>query len=170
MRNLHPPVIESLESRALFSVSVGAIPPEPVVPISAVVSTPLSLNGTIKGTYKVSQKNPDTGANYSFKGTGSVGKLTAATLFGNVQLPGFIANGHASGKLTIYDKHGAVYLNVTGPTQTTSGTFPKTLSYTITGGTGLYHHDSGHGTISVTLTPAATAAASPTFTFVFKSA
>ncbi len=171
MRTVHSPVVESLESCALFSISVGVIPPEPLVPINpGVISTPLSLNGTIKGTYKVTHLNPDVGAKYSFYGTGSVGKLTDAAMFGTVQLPGFIANGHASGKLTIFDSHGAVYLNVSGPTGIAAGKFPSTLSFTITGGTGAYRHDSGKGTIHDTLIPAATAAGPSRFTFVFKSA
>jgi hypothetical protein len=114
-----------------------------------------SLNGTLAIDYTLAPPMADVGASYDLTGTGSAGTLGAVTITGSVSLPGFIANGSASGTLTLTSDNpsaaggGSVTLDVTGP-KGGSG-FPSKLTYTISGGTGAFATATGTGSIAVTL-------------------
>ena len=133
-------------------------------------SSSVNLNGTITGTFIPAPTAADIGAVYVFNGTGTTGDLGAVTAHATVTVPGFVATGHATGTLTLTRVTssaagaGTVTLALTGPTQAGFGSVPSTLSYVITGGTGVDAGATGSGTIAVTLGPGTA------FTFVITSA
>jgi hypothetical protein len=142
------------------------LPIVPAIESTAVVTTPISLVGTITGTYTTPFAVPDVGRNYHFQGSGTAGALGNVTATGSVTLPGFIASGRATGKLTLTNSQGSVTLLLAGPVEPGFGAFPSTLSYAIASGTGAYAGDTASGTIAATLTPASTAGGTNQFTFV----
>jgi len=115
------------------------------------------LNGAISGTYSAAPTAVTVGAEYIFNGTGTAGDLGAVGAKGEVTLPGPAASGTATGTLTLTSisasavNSGSVTLKLTGATQSSVGTFPATLDYVITGGTGAFEGASGVGTIAVIL-------------------
>jgi hypothetical protein len=134
-------------------------------------SSAVNLNGTITGTYSLAPTaNPDIGATTVFNGTGTAGDLGAVSVHATVTVPGFVATGNATGTLTLTRVAssaagaGSVTLALTGPTQAGFGSVPSTLSYTITGGTGVDAGATGSGTIAVTMGPG------NAFTFIITSA
>ena len=67
------------------------------------------------GSYHVSIKNPDTGKDFTFLGSGQVAPLGQVTLSGTIHSPGNIANGHSTGSLVLSTLKGSVTLDLTGP-------------------------------------------------------
>ena len=131
---------------------------------------PTRLDGTIKGNYSLAPTAADIGAGYVFNGTGTAGDLGAVSAHAFVTLPGFIATGHATGTMTLTQTGpfanallNSVTLALTGPAQPGFSSFPGTLAYTITGGTGAFAGATGVGTIAVTIN------ADGTFAFVLTS-
>jgi hypothetical protein len=162
---VHPPIGSTVKARVVARFSDQAI---------VAGNTATSLNGTISGTYIPEPTAADVGAGYALKGTGTAGELGDVAAKGNVNLPGFIASGHASGTLTLTStsaaaaKSGSVTLQLTGPLGNGFGPFPTTLSFTIVSGTGAYADAAGTGTIAVTFGGSANPATN-TFTFVLTS-
>lgn len=112
----------------------------------------LVIDGTATGTYALAPTAAtDIGARYVFNGSGKLGDVGEAKLTGLVTLPGFIANGHAAGTLTLSNSKGTVTLKVTGPAEKAFSPFPTSLSFEITGGTGAYADYLGGGNIAVKL-------------------
>jgi hypothetical protein len=117
------------------------------------------LNGEVSGTYLAAPTSVAIGAEYIFNGTGTAGVLGAVSAHGDVILPGPTATttATATGMLTLTNisaspvNSGSVTLKLTGPTESSLGTFPTTLTYVITGGTGAFAGATGVGTIAVTL-------------------
>jgi hypothetical protein len=120
-----------------------------------------SLDGNITGTYSIlPTPEPvvfDKGAEYQFTGKGTAGDLGTVSAVGDVTLPGNIIDGQAAGTLklttltTAAADSGSVTLKLTGRRENDYGPFPKTLTYTILSGTGIFTGASGTGTIAVTL-------------------
>jgi hypothetical protein len=150
--------------------------------IAIVAGKNVALNGTITGKYSLAPVAATFGGGYVFDGTGMAGDLGAVSAHGLVLLspPGgplpipYPTNLGAVGTLTLTStgpSAGAVLSSVTlalsAPSPVATGaptsTFPSTLHYVITGGTGLFAGATGTGTIAVTLNP------DMTFTFVVSS-
>jgi hypothetical protein len=116
----------------------------------ASINSKAVVTSLITGSYKVSTANPDAGATYQFTGTGVTGHLPL-TLTGSVTLPGFIASGHAAGKLTLKTSEGSVTFTLTGPIEKAFGPFPTTLKFVVSGSTGAFAGSGGSGMIAVSL-------------------
>jgi len=116
----------------------------------------LALSGSVSGTYSLAPTAVGIGAEYVFNGSGALTGLGPVGAQGDVILPAFAAAGTASGTLTLTSASttpadaGSVTLKLTG-TVGSSGAFPSTLTYVITGGTGIFSGASGNGTIAVKL-------------------
>jgi hypothetical protein len=141
----------------------------------------VALNGTITGKYSLAPVAAIFGGGYVFNGTGTADDLGAVSAHGLVLL------GPPGGPVpipypTIAGAFGTLTLTSTGPsasavlnsvtlalsapppaTTATTSTFPPTLHYVITGGTGMFVGATGTGTIAVTLN------ADMTFSFVIAS-
>jgi len=185
MRSFH---VESLESRRLMSATAGADsvlndsvnyaatdavvtpaahqPPfelAATVPQSTFVVNPSfpqpTFQGlTVTGTY-TTLVGGDFGIPYIFTGTGVSAKAGQGTLSGHVRLPGFIAFGHAKGKLTLTFGSRVLTLSVKGPKEPGFGPFPAKLFYAILDPAGNFTQRVGQ--VDVTL------GAGHTFTFAF---
>jgi len=148
--------LEHLEGRQLFSGgAVGhtfsTFTPVPVVTTTTVVHPhPLTGAFNVAGTYDhpISIGHPDTSGEYLFTGTGKKKATGLFTLTGHLEVPGFIQNGQASGKLFITNAKGSIVLSVVGPPQQ-PGVLPPSLTFTILKGHGAYLHSKGTGTILI---------------------
>jgi hypothetical protein len=141
----------------------------------------VALNGTITGKYSLAPVAAIFGGGYVFNGTGTAGDLGAVSAHGFVLLgpPGgpipipFPTTVGAFGTLTLTSTGpsaspvlNSVTLALSAPPPTaasTTATFPPTLHYVITAGTGMFVGATGTGTIAVTLNP------DMTFSFVITS-
>ncbi|HSZ58903.1 MAG TPA: hypothetical protein VK797_24905 [Tepidisphaeraceae bacterium] len=147
----------------------------------------VALDGTITGKYSLAPVAAIFGGGYVFNGTGTAGDLGAVSAHGVVFL------GPPAGPLPIpypiaLTAIGTLTLTSTGPSagastspvlnsvtlalsppptitpaSTTTSTFPPTLHYVITSGTGMFAGVTGTGSIAVTLNP------DMTFSFVMTS-
>ena len=138
----------------------------------------VALDGTITGTYSLAPVAAIYGGGYVFNGTGTAGDLGAVSAHGLVLLGGPIPIPYpttvgAFGTLTLTSTGpsaspvlNSVTLSLSAPVPVAAGstaTFPSTLHYAITGGTGMFAGATGTGTIAVTLNP------DMTFSFVITS-
>jgi hypothetical protein len=156
-RSHHRPQVESLESKALLSGSSAAVSGAlAAVVTSAAPAKAIHLTGTVKGSYHLQVKNPDTGKNFTFVGSGKVAPLGQATLTGSIQSPGNIANGHSTGLLVLSTPRGSLTLDPTGPPQNGNTPVPNVFSFKITRATGTFKGDTGTGYIDLVLKPAPT--------------
>lgn len=181
MRSFH---VEPLESRRLLSATAGAdsvlndsvnyaatdTVARPAVSQPAFqgqgqalvpfpVPQPTFQGLTITGTFTTPFQGADVGVLRVFTGKGVSAKAGEGTLSGHVRTPGFIAFGHAKGKLTLTFGNRVITMAVKGPKEAGYGPFPTTLSYVILDAAG--NPTTRTGTINVTL------GAGHTFTFAF---
>jgi len=175
----------------LIKVTVVQPGPTPMLPTSVgspikliaswyshaiVVGKNVLLDGTIKGTYSLAPTAFTLGAGYVFNGTGTAGDLGNVNAHGVVFIPAVsptaasITGGRAFGTLTLTQVGpqasavvNSVTLSLVGPPQAVTDGFPSTLTYKITGGSGLYAGATGTGTIAATLN------SDGTFSFVLTS-
>jgi hypothetical protein len=135
--------------------------------VATMAATPSStasrvfLNGMMSGLYSAEQQVPDIGTSYHVITSGRFIHNGKAAVDGDLHSLGFIARGQAGGTLTAITPHGALTLELTGPTQPGFSPLPTHFQFTITGGTGRYHHAQGSGTVDVALTPATNSSTSP---------
>jgi hypothetical protein len=160
------PEVEGLEARTLLSAGLGraAVTLAPVghhahhhrhhrthqapgAPSPGDPQQGLALSGQISGAWLERPTLPDVGGAQTLTGTGTVGPLGTVTLSGELHTPGFIAQGEATGTLTLSNADGSVTLRLVGPPQSGFSPPPATFQYTITGGTGKYAGASGQGTV-----------------------
>ena len=140
----------------------------------------VALDGTITGTYSLAPVAAIYGGGYVFNGTGTAGELGSVSAHGLVLL-GLPGSPVPTPSSTAVGAFGTLTLTSTGPsasavlnsvtltlaapvaTGSTTSSFPSTLHYAITGGTGMFAGATGTGTIAVTLNP------DMTFSFVITS-
>jgi hypothetical protein len=133
--------LEELESRTLLS--------------SAPLASPVAGAGS---------HLPDTGMRYDLTGTGKLDLTGPVKVSGYVQTTGFVASGHASGSITFTNALGSLTLGLTGPTQPGFAPLPVHFTFTVTGGTGAYQHETITGSIDFHFTFGAHGAYTYTFT------
>jgi hypothetical protein len=144
------PQLEALEAMTLLS---AAMPQTTALVAASSHKLHLALSGSIGGPSSSAVTNPDVGASFSLDGSGRVAPLGQVSSTGSLHLTGFIATGHATGTLTLRNAKGTVTLALTGPSQPGFSGPPSSLSYTVTGGTGLYAKATGRGTATLAVTP-----------------
>jgi hypothetical protein len=144
---------------------------------AVVIGRNVALDGTIKGTYKLAPTAFSLGGGYVFDGTGTAGDLGDVTAHGFAVLPGPgptpipIPYPNFVGTLTLTSTgptaspvNNSVTLVLSAPSPLVAGaSFPTTLHYAISNGTGMFLGATGTGTIAVTLNP------DMTFSFVITS-
>jgi hypothetical protein len=114
----------------------------------------LVLNGQVRGIYSTPFTNPDIGKSQVLTGQGKVAPLGSVKLRNSsLHLTGFIAQGHATGTVTLSGAKGSVTLTLVGPTQPGFSGPPSSFSYLIQGGTGAYKNAKGSGQLSLQETP-----------------
>jgi hypothetical protein len=145
------PSYEWLEGRVVLSHShvAGALVPAALVK----GKTYLFLNGSGQGTFSQSPSRPaDLGVTDVFKGGAVVNQMGTVRLAGSLTGTGFIAQGQATGALTLANGRGSVTLTLSGPPQ---GGFqpPKSGTYTfaIASGTGAFAGAVGTGKVDLML-------------------
>jgi hypothetical protein len=154
------PSCESLEGRVVLSTSHVATAAVPAALVHGV--TYLFLNGSGHGTFSRSPVPiADVGVTDVFQGRALLGQLGTVTLAGSLTGTGFIAQGHATGTLTLKNTRGSVTLTLTGAPE---GGFqaPQSGTYTfaVESGTGAYARTVGTGKVDLAL-------GSGTFTMAF---
>jgi len=116
-----------------------------------IVQAPISLAGTITGTYRLAFYNPIHGITYAVTGAGTAGDLSSITATGTITTPGLASpTDEATGRITLTNAEGSVTLELTGPVESPLGPIPDTMNFTILSGTGAYFDDSASGTITIT--------------------
>jgi hypothetical protein len=144
------PIVERLGGKVLCS---GLLPGSSANALTAltVVNKTVSLHGTLRGHFHSEVGNPDTGRTFSSSGTGFLAGLGRASVAGNLQTTGFIAEGHAQGTLTLTLGKGTITLQLTGMSaQKGFAGLPSTFTYTVTSGTGAYRNVTDHGIATLT--------------------
>jgi hypothetical protein len=121
--------------------ATGNHPPVALLARVPRASSPIVLNGTIRGTYHIASA---LGGVTIFKAQGSL------TPVGHVNLKGSIhyTLRTPGGPATFSTKHGKIFADLT------TGILGNPVSYTITGGTGRYAGATGSGEAIVTTVPA----------------
>ena len=148
-RKLHPR-LEGMESRALLSGAAGTM----AAVAAPLVSQTIHLNGTITGSYKAHQANPDTPKDFNLFGSGHVGLKARTALTGNLHEGGFTTNPDAHGTIYLADAHGTITVKLKAdPNGGKTGGLSDQYDYKIVGGTGAYKHADGHGSAVLTLDP-----------------
>jgi hypothetical protein len=153
------PQLETLESVTLLSGASAAVKGAVaalLTPTPPTAGREIDLTGIARGTYHAHIKNPDTGKDFSFFGSGQVASLGHVDLTGHIHSPGFIANGHSKGLLILSDPNGSVTLVLTGPAQNGFTPVPDTFNFKITNASGKFKGDTGTGFIVLELEPAKT--------------
>ena len=148
------PVVESLETKQLLTAGATAATASTTVAVikGIIPSAPvIELGGTIDGGFQRHQANPDTGATFNLFGIGSLKHLGLTTINGSIGIPGFIANGHATGTLHLSTLKGSLTLHVTAPALPSGTVPPNTFQFTVTSGTGSYRRDLDQGTVTLHL-------------------
>jgi hypothetical protein len=146
------PRVEEFEGRAAPSGLPGG--PPHTAPVILVRGHPVHLAGMLAGSYTSPGLAVDAGVSDTLTGSGPVGPLGQASVTGTVQGVGFIRSGRAGGTLTLAGPRGAVTLRLRGPVQPAFSPLPPSFAFTVTGGTGAYKGATGHGTATLSLTPA----------------
>jgi hypothetical protein len=77
--------------------------------------------------------------------------------------------GKAGGALTLKTAKGNLVVSLAAPPPATAGAVPSAYSFVITSGTGAYQHATGHGTVTLAMTPSKKASKPGTFTLTFKA-
>jgi hypothetical protein len=147
------PNVERLQGRVLCS---GLLPGSSANALTAltVVNKTVSLHGTLRGHLKSEVGIPDVGRTFSSSGSGFLAGLGRASVAGNLQTTGFIAEGHAHGTMTLTLGKGTITLQLTGvPVQGGFAGLPSTFTYTVTSGTGAYRNVTDRGIATLTTAP-----------------
>jgi len=144
------PNLERFEGRIVCS---GLLHSQLANALSAltVVKKTVSLHGALRGQLHSEFGIPDDGRTFSLSGSGLVAGIGRASIAGNLQTTGFIAQGHAHGTLTLALEHGRITLELTGSnTQSGFAGLPSNFTYTVTSGTGRYRNVTDHGIAALT--------------------
>lgn len=123
------PRLDALESRELLTtvpVEPDLLAPPPVA-AEQIHTSALPVHGTLTSVPTM----PDVGAGYRLAGSGRLTGFGPAQVKGGLNAPGFIAQGHAGGTVTITGRRGSVRLDLTGPTQPGFSDLPSTFHYVI---------------------------------------
>ncbi len=170
-RRDQPLQVESLEGLTLLSGLAASLAPT-AAEITAAAARTVSLRAHAKGTFTTSHSLPDTGTTYNIVAKGATVGGARLSVKGDLQTPGFIAQGRTTGTLTVSTARGSLTLLVTGPLQPGFSPLPSKLGFTITGGTGIFaHNHSGSGTILLTdhvTSPSTSISPSGTISLVFR--
>ena len=145
--------LESLEPLTLLS---GSMTVEGAVDVVTTFSTKLHLAGTLSGTFRWLPA-VDTGPAYSFTVEGTVSPLGGeVSASGSLGRSGFILlkNRPVGGFITLATHQGTLTLSLSSSDQRSYPFgIPPTLTYRVTGATGIYvHYDwASPGTVKLTL-------------------
>src|SRR5262249_26228889 len=85
--------------------------------VQADASKPVAVNGPVRGVASFDRTLPDAGTTYTLGTIGRFSGLGHAVVSGTLHSVGFIAQGQATGALTLYAHQGSLSLQLTGPTQ-----------------------------------------------------
>ena len=113
----------------------------------------VSVNGVARGAASFQRQNADVGLLYSLGTNGSFKGLGRAVVSGMLQTVGSVAQGQATGTLTLNAHKGSLALRLTGPTQSGFASLPSTFLYSVTAGAGRLAGATGNGTVEVTFRP-----------------
>jgi hypothetical protein len=118
------------------------------------------LDGTIHGTFKRFAGVPaDIGLRFALDGSGKLGGLDTFAVKGVLHGTGFVAQGRATGLLTLTNRHGSITVKLQGPEQPGFAALPGDFHFTVAAGTGAYKNlrDAGDVKLTVQTHGAATA-------------
>ena len=110
------------------------------------------LDGTAHGTLRQFTGIPaDIGLRYSLDGSGKLGGLDTFAVKGVLHGTGFLAQGQATGVLTLTNRHGSITVKLLGPEQPGFSKLPGHFRFTVAAGSGAYKsfHDSGNVTLTI---------------------
>ncbi|HTK74288.1 MAG TPA: hypothetical protein VL371_03465 [Gemmataceae bacterium] len=117
-------------------------------------ATPVNLHGALQGTlFQVIRGPIDLGIQYGLTGAGELGGQLRFQVTGGLRRVGFIAQGQATGALTLTNAQGSITLSLVGPTQPGFAPLPAGFHYTVTGGTGAYQGATGEGQVTLRTRP-----------------
>jgi hypothetical protein len=154
-RERYRPEVEGLESLVALSGGVGAMHGGAVAaalaPISHRQAPVLALSGTVHGGYMATSSNPDVGKTYRMGVAGRINPLGQTGESGQINTTGFIANGMATGTMTISAPKGSVKLQLTGPSQPGFAALPSKMTFQIVGGTRAFAKATGSGSVAISL-------------------
>jgi hypothetical protein len=120
-----------------------------------------ALTGWLAGQVRVTatSDHADAGTAYSLSGKAQLAGLGEVAVAGVVQGTGFVALGHATGRLTLTkltDPGSTLTLTLTGPRQPGLAALPGSWTVHASGGTGAFAHMHGHAALTLNVAMNAT--------------
>jgi hypothetical protein len=108
------------------------------------------LSGEISGTSVASRTIPDTGSSYALSGSGrlNVGRVTVT---GSLRGTGFIVRGTCSGTVLLAGRAGTLSLRLRSPSPVPGFSTCSAYGWEITGSTGSFAGQAGHGVVTATV-------------------
>jgi hypothetical protein len=111
-----------------------------------------NLTGTLTGAFTIASMIPDVGHTYAITGSGSVSAIGTVSVNGSVHSLGFIANGNATGDITVTQGSSTMTLHLTGPVQTGFSALPVKFHYVIQSAIGIFaQYANNSGTLELHL-------------------
>lgn len=140
--------VEELGGRVLPSATVTVATP----PVAALVSTATSaLNVTAwtgQGRFTVTTNATTAAKTYTWDGSTIVGTAGNFGVTGSITTVGNRA-GQATGRVVVSSPRGTLTLTITGPTQSAYAGLPASVTYKVSGATGVFARFSGQGTLKL---------------------
>jgi hypothetical protein len=142
--------VEELGARVLPSAT-AVIPTAGTSTAVVQTTTTTATTWTGQGRFTITASSTAGAKTYAFQGSTLFNGSTNYSIAGTLTTVGS-KGGQVTGRLTISAAAGTLTLSLKGPTQTANAALPKTVTYTVVSGTGAFAHDTGTGSLNVTVT------------------
>jgi hypothetical protein len=107
------------------------------------------LVGKGHGAFMREFANPDTGSAFQLSGVGHFTGLRNVTIEGALHSVGFVAQGRATGTVTLTNARGSVTLALTGPLQAGFAPLPGMYQFHVASATGAFNNWRANGTLTL---------------------
>jgi hypothetical protein len=138
--------VEELGGRVLPSATVTVAPPRTTALVSTAVPTIAASAWTGQGRFTVTTNAATTAKTYTWDGSAIIGSAGNFAVTGAITTVGN-RTGQATGRVVVSNPRGTLTLTITGPTQAARSGLPASVTYKVSGATGVFARFAGQGTL-----------------------